>query len=1427
MKKITVCAIAACTGLQFSSALAELTPVADKYLVEVATSGGGVTAATPRSEGWPADIPAPIFWFDCTQTNGWEITRGEDGTNYVTKIPSLVGDGRFLTTDATLEGTTFTGWSSTAVVKPPMLVSYDDLAGGPVLDFGKFGSYRGMMFNPHHYESVGETKNLLANIGSMVALYGSQEGGGYIFGGGNRTTTASAEDYRWVREWDNFYTVNGGTVYYWNEVLGPYIGTGKNAPGFFMQNGMPSSVEEAGMNGGWQVLGFVTDAPKWYATGLGLGDTRAGFNRNGGCRIGEMMIFDVTLTQDQMRRAQMFLNRKWLGSGYRGWNGDAHLGRLRTKPTGNVQAVVDVPEGETLTVDKLAGGRRGSIVKTGGGKLSFCSASEYSAPIKLKGGTLSIERKTAPESADELPYGLYMRFDASERSSMVLSDEGGTNFVCRMNNLAPGKQRGRQIYLDTYATEITKDGVKVPVDLRPWLIENPLGKNLPLVDFGPSKQGAEGNYFCFFTDVETKVTGSDGTEQIVTSREKFYPNVAGTLIALVSAERGGGHLCNGRLSRYGRWLGDDKHTTGLLNTGAYGAAKIFNTNEASRVFVDGQRHGPTDGYQHAGCHVVAYQVTQGKVNAIAAEQDYTATETSAAGGVMFGEMLFYNRPLTDDELMEISAYLSKKWLGRDIPGYSGSASGVADVQEVETVSKSAIEVSGGNDVKVAKLTARYPLEKTGDGTLLIGAGSVTPGLTIKGGKVKAAESTPKVTADCQLAPGAAFHLDAANLDSFVFEASGGTNFIRSWYSPNGIPARQMTVERRPWLTPDEADYLNGKPVVDFGVYKMNSGSAISSPGGRCMSLGVPLDSVRSVFIVRGSQNGGGALLGETVDSFSDWTRQGDSVATLERAIIGSPSTEVSSGEFYLDGVLTNCTKALPTGGYEIIDVHPSASTHVSALAVYKGAYMYGGQRIAELVIYQRPLSEREKVATRNYLVKKWFPERELQALPEEASDLTLQLASVAADGSVIDADAPVSAAFAEGAGRLEKTGESELAIDDISRLEGEIVVKEGALALTGERPSVEPELVEEGRILHLDATCGITAVTNADMSVSVTGWESRLGDGWTAVPGPKFGTSDVFYPTLFEYELKGMPVVKMTGRVSTKGEEYFLFHKDGVRTRLEGIKSVFWVIGSQEGGGWLMGGGGTGGLGWHRGNEGSKPGDSLLLSHAFYDLRAASWRLNREDVTYASGLSGGYDLMSMVMKDTATGADADGLAFDGRILKGENYSSRTGRQRIGEIIVYNRVLSAEEREKVEGYLAAKWFNGQQSSTNAASVSLASGTTLRTEGDQYVDMIVGTGTVDGDATVRRFKANAESSAGFTVSGTLTIAPEPVFEVSGIDGRLTKELIIPVASASAFSGMENLAFAEITGVPENVNARAKVLNGVLSVRLTNGGTIMIIR
>ncbi len=141
--------------LSSEAVFAALVEVTDSYRVSVSASGDGVTASTPKFTGWPEDIPQPIFWFDCNITNGWEIFRGEDGADYVTKIPSLVGDGRFLTTDTTLEGTTFTGWGPNRnKPKPPRLVEFADLPGGPALDFGGNNSKMGMMFNPHNYASA-------------------------------------------------------------------------------------------------------------------------------------------------------------------------------------------------------------------------------------------------------------------------------------------------------------------------------------------------------------------------------------------------------------------------------------------------------------------------------------------------------------------------------------------------------------------------------------------------------------------------------------------------------------------------------------------------------------------------------------------------------------------------------------------------------------------------------------------------------------------------------------------------------------------------------------------------------------------------------------------------------------------------------------------------------------------------------------------------------------------------------------------------------------------------------------------------------------------------------------------------------------------------------------------------------------------------
>ena len=121
MRKLFVSLMAASLMGYALSLSASLVEVKDAYSVTVSNTGDGVTAVSEQqAAGYPEGLPTPIFWFDCTQTNGWQIERGTDGTNYVSMIPSLVGDGRFLTTNTTLEGTSFTGWANVFVEKEPI-----------------------------------------------------------------------------------------------------------------------------------------------------------------------------------------------------------------------------------------------------------------------------------------------------------------------------------------------------------------------------------------------------------------------------------------------------------------------------------------------------------------------------------------------------------------------------------------------------------------------------------------------------------------------------------------------------------------------------------------------------------------------------------------------------------------------------------------------------------------------------------------------------------------------------------------------------------------------------------------------------------------------------------------------------------------------------------------------------------------------------------------------------------------------------------------------------------------------------------------------------------------------------------------------------------------------------------------------------------
>ena len=140
---------------------------------------------------------------------------------------------------------------------------------------------------------------------------------------------------------------------------------------------------------------------------------------------------------------------------------------------------------------------------------------------------------------------------------------------------------------------------------------------------------------------------------------------------------------------------------------------------------------------------------------------------------------------------------------------------------------------------------------------------------------------------------------------------------------------------------------------------------------------------------------------------------------------------------------------------------------------------------------------------------------------------------------------------------------------------------------------------------------------------------------------------------------------------------------------------------------------------------------------------------------------------------------------------------------------------------MEAYLAVKWGFSQKSATNGAAVALTAGTTLQTVGRQYVDGLSGTGAVDGDVMVRRFAKDCAESGCLSVSGTLSIAENPVFSIANIAAGGDP---VVIAEAASFSGAGNLAAAVIEGA-EGRLLQAVVRDGKLMLRSIRSMKIVI--
>lgn len=953
-----------------------------------------VASAPALDETFPSDL-TPIFRMDATQRANW--TFEADGVT-VKKIPSLVGT-RYLTTDPD-DITTWGRWNGDKTPTGPLLVEATELR-GYALDFGALGSMRGLFFSPNDIAGATIHSNQLDGVGTVFLVFNSEASGGWMLGGGWTTTTGAnggaSSGLAFGRS--NITTATDPAYTYASVMLaanGDYAG---DRSAIVYQDSFGAGPRMVGFNGGWEVLAFEPQKAEWATLGLGMGDPRtwgASYRASGGQKVAEFIVFGTVLPADARKRVEAYLAKKWFGRVQVGNAGVSRVGSLRLTRSGGspgnmsadpVNVTVTVAEGKSLGVDSLRGGRNnGTLTVNGGGELSLADSSGYGGSVTLASGKLSFARRALPTS---LPArGLRLHLDAADVMTETTSD--GT-FLTRWTSQATE-------FSDVYS------GVPISAAVRPTVVSEPILGGKTVVDFGKM---ASGRVLSLVTDDDSAVTVSGIC----------------TVLAVIGAQEGGGQVFGVEEASYADYLRRDVSAdlsrgyqkTAILKTSGTitrGQATSVRVDATALVLANGVHADTTDALQTAGYQVLAINVPGASVNAIGGLKDGTVS-----GGMRIAELAVYKRVLTREELSDAGAYLWHKWTGRSLPGYALTNETIRpDLVSVSSTGDLTVSVEGGcariDSISVPSGT----LVKNGSGILELVDGTGADGIaaTVSSGVLRV--SAKDAGADDLPATGAAFHLDARRTDRMYVEEVGGKKFVRGWYDLDdpSLCAYNNSANSSPELLVADVVASVKANVLDFDV----TGS------GRQMSFSRPFDAIRTAFVVTRLANGS-TILGATgvADPASggttlDFERHADG----QGLIIANGTSACNGCPFYVDGVLTKTNVALDPDDYHVYEIIPSRPACASALCQNRNGKMSGGQQLCEVILYERVLTERERIVTRNYLMKKWLGKTGDELSPVPAAVMpSVKFSTVAvsgtgalavAPGAVLNAD---SVTYADGA----------------------------------------------------------------------------------------------------------------------------------------------------------------------------------------------------------------------------------------------------------------------------------------------------------------------------------------------------------------------------------------------------------------------------
>jgi autotransporter-associated beta strand protein len=552
----------------------------------------------------------------------------------------------------------------------------------------------------------------------------------------------------------------------------------------------------------------------------------------------------------------------------------------------------------------------------------------------------------------------------------------------------------------------------------------------------------------------------------------------------------------------------------------------------------------------------------------------------------------------------------------------------------------------------------------------------------------------------RLSDGLVYRLDAHTNALATLQLEGTSNVV-AWADANGSGILFTT------------NKTEKCPVYDAALFGGRGGLRFTRDSTICRLAANRAVRAQSVFAVI-SPASGNAIGGVWGKSEEDY---GIRVNGASVQYVGNGNDFATAGWIYMNGVFGNAF----TVGQPVLmtAVAGSAQNWMTAIGDYWGhtthRRVFKGD-IAEVLVYDRRLDDRERREVEAYLMAKWLgtvpaPEFGSTLLPinnalsilngasVELGGTSAQLSALKGVGRIgngsatrsslavggLDADS-VYAGSITGNVAVTKIGSGRVILAGPNTYAGATTVESGTLMLATGVSSVT------GIVYRLDASKTNTFTTLSDGS-NVTTWADAEGSGFT------FATTNDLNCPVYDATLFG-------------GRGGLRFGRGGARGRMIGAsvtnaQTVFAVNmirdGSNDNGGF-----------WGKNGE----DNGLRIGNTTWYFPG-----NANDFHYVT--AGGLVAVNGVVSNSVatvgqphlvTSVNGSRQSFKpaiGDYWGSSTWPNRYYRGEVAEILVYDRRLTDLERQTVEASLMAKWFSATSGSVlpQAAAVSVAAGATL--------------------------------------------------------------------------------------------------------------------